>query len=139
MSANHQQMPASEYLAKVEELDRLKHGDGEALRRAGKQAREALARMRQESVSTQQGISRQRQEMQKRLRDIENRIIDTLSGVAISAEKVQQRVNQLQDDIQEVGRNISEIMNSAKNNYSTAVAMYEQAKLEITAIKLNPD
>lgn len=139
MSENHQQMEARVYLAKVNELDRLKNGDVEALRRAEAQARDALARMKRESESTQQRISQQRRQMLKKLRDVENLTISTLSDAAVSVEQSRLRVNQLHDEIVEVSKGISEIMESTKKAYASAVAMYEQAKTEMTVSELDPD
>ena len=139
MSANHQQMDAGVYLAKVNELDRLKNGDGEALRRAEAQARDALARMKRESGNTQQRISQQRRTLLQKLRDVENLTVSTLSDVALSTEQAQMRVSQLQEEIKEVSESISEIMSSAQETYKTARAMYEQARAELTACQLDPD
>lgn len=139
MSANHQEMKAEIYLAKVKELEYLKHGDGEALRRAEMQARDALARMKRESENTQKQISQERRNILHKLRDAENLVINTLCDVAVSTEQAQQRVNQLQDDIKEVSKSISRIMDSAKETYATAEIMYEQVKAEMIASQLNPD
>ncbi len=139
MSANHQQMDASEYIAKVNELNRLKHGDGEALRRAEVQARDALARMKRDSLDTQQHISQQRQRMLQKLRYVENLTISTLNDAAVSAEQARQRVDQLKNDIKEVSRSIGEIMDSTKKAFATAVAMYEQAKTELSISQLDPN
>ena len=106
MSANHQEMKAEIYLAKVKELEYLKHGDGEELRHAETQAREALARMKRESENTQQQISQERRNILHKLRAAENLVINTLCDVAVSTEQAQQRVNQLQDDIRNVSKSI---------------------------------
>ena len=102
MSANHQQMDAGVYLAKVNELDRLKNGDGEALRRAEAQARETLARMKRESGNTQQRISQQRLSLLQKLRNVENLTVSTLSDIEISTEQARLRVSQLQEHVKEV-------------------------------------
>lgn len=139
MSENHQQMDASVYLAKVNELDRLKNGDGEALRRAESQARDALARMKRESGNTQQRISQQRRSLLQKLRNVENLTVSTLSDVALSTEQARIRVSQLQKNIKEVSESIREIMSSAQETYKTTIAMFEQARAELTACQLDPD
>lgn len=139
MSENHEKMKTSVYLAKVKELERLKHGNGEALRRAEEQARAALARMKRESEDMHQRISQQRRCMLQKLRDVENQTIATLNDVSVSAEQARQRVCQLQESIKEVSNSISEIMDSTEESYKTAVAMYEQARAEITISQMDPD
>ena len=139
MSANHQQMDAGVYLAKVNELDRLKNGDGEALRRAEAQARETLARMKRESGNTQQRISQQRLSLLQKLRNVENLTVSTLSDIEISTEQARLRVSQLQENVKEVSESICGIISSAQETYKTAIAMYEQARAELTASQLDPD
>lgn len=139
MSANHTYMSSSDFLAQVHELEQLKHGDGEALRRAEQQARDALARMQRESGETQQRISRQRQLLQQKLQGVENEVIATLRDASVSAEQARQRIGHLQENIKEVTQSISNIMESTKGTYANAADMYAQAKAEITASILDPN
>lgn len=139
MSENHTKMKSSDFLAKVHELEQLKHGDGEALRLAEQQARDALARIQRESSKTQQNISRQRQRLQKKLQEVENKVIATLRDASVSAEQARQRIGHLQESIKEVNQSISDIMESTKGTYANAAAMYAQAKEEITASLLDPN
>lgn len=139
MSANHQRMTSQEYLEKTEELNRLKHGDDRALRLAEEQAREALARMKRESDAVYQGISKQRRRLLEQLSDIENETIATLRDVSRSTEQVRQRMGQLSDRIKDATASIDELMESTRAAFTTAVAMYQQAKEELTASRLDPD
>lgn len=139
MSENHTLMKSSDFLAQVHELEQLKYGDGEALRRAEQQARDALARMKRESSETQQHISRQRQLLQQKLQEVENETIATLRDATISVEQARQRIGQLQASIKEVTRSISDIVESTKGTYANAATMYAQAKEEITASLLDPN
>lgn len=139
MSENHTHMSSADFLAQVHELEQLKQGDGEALRRAEQQARDALARMQRESSKTQQNISRQRQRLQQKLQEVENKVIATLTDASVTAEQAQQRIGQLQASIKEVTQSISDIVESTKGTYANAATMYAQAKEEITASLLDPN
>lgn len=139
MSANHQSMSSQEYLEKVEELQHLKHGDGEALREAEEQARKALDRMKKDTARVMQGISRQRSKLLTNLTNIENAAVQTLGDVAASAEQTQQRLNLLQGNIKEAFREVAALIASTNATYATAAELYQQAKAELTTCQLEVD
>lgn len=132
-------MSSGEYLEKVEELQRLKQGDGEALRKAEEEARKALERMKRENARVMQGISRQRRKLLENLNNIENATIQTLADVSASAQQTQQLVNQLQDRIKEASKDVGALIASTEATYATAAELHRQAKAELTACLLEPD
>ncbi len=139
MSANHQSMSAREYLEKVEELQRLKHGDGEALRKAEEEARKALDRMKKDTARVMKGISQQRRRLLTNLTNIENAAVQTLGNVAASVEQTQQQLGQLQTSIKEASQGIDALIASTNATYVTAAELYQQAKAELTACQLDVD
>ncbi len=139
MSANHQQMKSSDFLAKTKELERLKNGDGEALRRAEKQARESLERMKKDSTTLLNSVSRERRRLLEKLNGIENDTIRTLNDITRSTEQTRAHVRQLQERIQEAAKDVADLEKAGRDAYTTAVEMYQHAKEELAAVRLDPD
>ncbi len=137
MSGNHQQMPSKKYLEKVERLQKLKHGDIEAMRQAENNAQKSLERMERRSLEMQKGISEARQKHLNKLYAIENRTIGVLNDVNKSAEEIHASIQDLQEHLKEATNDIEEALSALKQTSESTASMYMQAKNEFLLCQLD--
>lgn len=137
MSANHQQMPSKIYLEKVERLQKLKHGDLEAMRQAEKNAQDILKRMERKSSEMQKSISEARQDHLNKLYEIENRTIGVLNDINKSTEETRASIQDFQEHLKKAVDVIDEALKEVKQTSESSAAMYIQTKKEFLLCQLD--
>lgn len=130
MSEHHTKIDTSQLLAEIEELERLKKGNTQAVRSAERRIAESLTQQRQSSENLRSQLS------QERLRNVRRAqsVVDSMKQASASANNnvavVQHNMEQLNEAIKEASSKMDSLVREAKDRASSAEQLYLELSKE---------